>query len=82
MDDMHAHRLEVLRRQYPPGAAVELIHMDDPQSPQKGTRGEIIQVDDLGTIHVAWRNGSTLGVVPGIDMVRKLDEEIPVKISR
>jgi len=79
MDDMHAHQLEVLRHQYPPGAAVELVHMDDPQAPPKGTRGEIIQVDDLGTIQVAWRSSSTLGVVPGIDMVRTLGEEIPTK---
>lgn len=24
-------------------------------------------VDDVGTVHVAWDNGSTLGLIPGID---------------
>jgi hypothetical protein len=37
----------------------------------------VIQVDDIGTLHVAWETGSTLGVVPGVDMVRKPGEEIP-----
>jgi len=43
----------------------------------KGTKGVVIQVDDIGTLHVAWETGSTLGVVPGVDMVRKPGEEIP-----
>lgn len=77
MDDMHSHRLQVLRQQYPKGCTVELVHMDDTQAPPKGTRGEVIHVDDMGTIHVDWENGSSLGVVPGVDMVRRLTEEIP-----
>ena len=51
--------------------------MDDEQSPPKGTKGKVLHVDDIGTIHIAWETGSTLGIVPGIDMVRKLNEEIP-----
>jgi len=51
--------------------------MDDEQAPPKGTKGVVIQVDDIGTMHVAWETGSTLGVVPGVDMVRKPGEEIP-----
>lgn len=77
MDDMHSQRLQVLRQQYPKGCIVELVHMDDKQAPPKGTRGEVIQVDDIGTIHILWDTGSSLGVVPGVDMVRRLDEEIP-----
>ena len=29
-------------------------------------------VDDIGTIHVRWDNGSGLGIVPGVDTVRKV----------
>jgi hypothetical protein len=36
-------------------------------------------VDDIGSIHIAWETGSTLGVVPGVDTVKRLDEEIPTK---
>jgi hypothetical protein len=77
MDEMSKKRIEVLKLQYPKGCTVELVHMDDEQAPPKGTKGVVIQVDDIGTMHVAWETGSTLGVVPGVDMVRKPGEEIP-----
>lgn len=32
-----------------------------------GEEGTIMCVDDAGTVHVAWDNGSTLGLIPGID---------------
>jgi hypothetical protein len=76
---MNRKRVEVLREQYPSGCTVELVAMEDEAAPPKGTKGEVLYVDDIGTLHIAWRNGSTLGVVPGVDMVRKLDEEIPTK---
>ena len=71
--------VERVRKEYPVGCRVELIRMDDEQAPPKGTKGEVLHVDDTGTIHVIWQTGSTLGVVPGIDMVKRLDEEIPTK---
>ncbi len=79
MDEMNRKRVEVLRKQYPPGCMVALVHMDDKFAPPAGTKGKVIHVDDIGSIHIAWEIGSTLGVIPGIDMVRKLDEEIPTK---
>ena len=45
--------IEALRREFPAGSIVELISMDDPQSPPVGTRGTVIAVDDVGTIHVS-----------------------------
>ena len=65
-------QLKRLREQYPAGCLVELIHMEDTQSPPDGTRGRVLHVDDIGTIHVAWKNGSSLGIVPGVDMIKKL----------
>jgi len=79
MDGINRKRVEVLRTQYPQGCPIELVSMDDRHAPPKGTKGEVMHVDDTGTIHVIWQTGSTLGVVPGVDMVRKLDEEIPAK---
>ena len=41
----------------------------------KGMRGTVRLVDDMGTIHMNWDNGRTLGLVPGEDSFRKLTEE-------
>jgi hypothetical protein len=38
------------------------------------TQGTVDFVDDTGTIHVDWDNGSTLGLVPGEDQYRFVDE--------
>ena len=61
--------LERLRKEYPAGARVELVHMDDPYNTRlsPGARGTVISVDDIGTIHVRWDCGSSLGVVYEID---------------
>ena len=67
--------IEALRREYPAGTIVELLFMDDPQSPPVGARGKVIAVDDIGTIHVAWRTGGSLGVAYGQDSVRKVADE-------
>ena len=64
--------IQALRERYPAGTAVELIRMEDVSAPPAGTLGTVITVDDIGTIHIVWQNGSTLGCVPGVDSFRKL----------
>lgn len=49
------------------GMRVKLIYMEDLQAPAPGTEGTVRYVDDLGTLHVAWDTGSSLGLVPGVD---------------
>ena len=61
--------IEDLRVRYPKGARVRLIRMDDVQAPPAGCLGIVCVVDDIGTVHVAWDNGSSLGVVYGVDEV-------------
>ena len=62
-----------LREQYPPGSRVELIRMDDPYAALKpGDQGAVSFVDDIGTIHINWDSGSSLGAAYGADMIRKL----------
>ena len=63
--------VEQLRKNYPAGCRVELVHMDDPQAPPAGTKGTVTGVDDIGTIHVRWDNGCGLGVAYGEDSCRK-----------
>ena len=68
--------VESLRKEYPTGARVELIHMDDPYNTKlfTGARGIVKCVDDMGTIHVRWDCGSSLGVVYGEDSCKIITE--------
>lgn len=66
--------VERIRKQYPVGCRVELIRMDDAQAPPIGTKGTVRYVDDLGSLGVTWDNGSSLQVVNGEDLCRKLEE--------
>ena len=65
-------QIEQYRREYPAGCRVELVSMDDPQAPTKGTRGTVRGVDDIGNLLVRWDNGSGLNAVLGVDVVRKI----------
>ena len=57
------------------GKRIELISINDPYTNLKpGDRGTVDFVDDIGTIHVIWDNGSTLGLVPGEDQYRFIGE--------
>ncbi len=65
--------VEQLRKLYPAGCRVELVQMDDPHGKLiPGERGTVTVVDDTGTIFVNWDCGSGLGIVYGVDRVRKL----------
>lgn len=66
--------VERLREHYPAGTRIELVSMDDPQAPPRGTKGTVKGVDDIGNILVSWDNGSSLNVVYGEDEVRILTE--------
>ena len=65
--------VERIRHKYPAGCEVELVYMNDCQSPPPGTRGKVIAVDDIGTVHVAWSTGSRLGIALGEDCCRRCD---------
>ena len=63
-------KVEALRRQFPAGTRVEMVHMKDPYSRLRpGDRGTVSRVDDIGTVFVDWDNGSGLGIVYGADRV-------------
>ena len=63
-----------IRAEYPAGCRVTLVSMGpDPYSRLKpGDEGAVFHVDDTGTVHVEWDCGSTLGMVYGVDVLRKL----------
>ena len=72
--------LEALRERYPRGCRVELVKMDDPyREMPPGLKGVVTGIDDSGSIHVDWQNGSSLAVIFGEDECRKVgDGEVTV----
>lgn len=65
--------IERVRKMYPIGTWVELVHMDDLYSRLKpGDKGTVRLVDDTATVFVDWDCGSGLGVVYGEDQIRRL----------
>ena len=72
---IHPEMLKQLRSYYTPGTKVELVRMNDPYHEMPpGLLGIVTIVDDTGTIFVNWSNGSSLGVVFGEDVCKKLEE--------
>lgn len=56
------------------GDIVELISTDDPSTELvSGDRGKVAFIDDMGTIHINWNNGSTVGLIPGEDSYKVID---------
>ena len=67
--------VERVRREFPAGTRVELVRMDDVQAPPIGTKGTVTGVDDTASVMVAWDNGSSLHVIYGEDVVRRIKED-------
>lgn len=68
--------LASLRKRYPAGCRVELVRMNDPHNLtlHEGSLGTVTGVDDIGTIHVDWDCGSSLGVAYGEDACRVIEK--------
>lgn len=64
-----------LKERYPKSTKVRLLGMEDIQAPPVGTLGTVMFVDDIGTIHVRWENGSSLGLVWGEDSFEEVRSE-------
>ena len=57
------------------GARIKLIYTSDPYTllcPEEA--GYVVDIDDIGFIHVEWDNGSNLGLIPGVDSWEILKE--------
>jgi hypothetical protein len=66
--------LNILRKQYPAGTRVELVKISDPYTKLKpGDKGTIQFWDDLGTAHVIWDCGSSLGLIFSVDIFNKIN---------
>lgn len=65
---MNRDKVKSLKERYPAGTRIMLDYMDDPYHPiEKGMTGTVTDIDDMGTIHMKWDNGSSLGLCPDTD---------------
>lgn len=58
------------KEKYKQGMRIQLdsdMQDDSPHAPKKGECGTVDSVDDMGTVHVHWDNGSSLGVIVSED---------------
>jgi len=73
---MSRERIKFYKEQYPPGTRICLDSMgDDPQPIPAGTKGTVIAVDDIGSLHCKFDNGRSLGICPEVDRFHKIIEQ-------
>lgn len=61
------------------GMRIRMLHMEDQNGVDEGMEGTIFKIDDLGTLHVHWDDGSQLGVIPELDkyqLLPPIDDQI------
>ncbi len=77
---MSRGRIEFYKEHYPAGTRVQLDKMgDDPRPVPAGTKGTVVAVDDIGTLHVKFDNGRALGICPEVDSFHKISEQTEVQ---
>ena len=71
------HRMaERYKAESPSGTRIMLLSMgNDIHRVKDNTRGTVIAVDDIGTLHCDFDTGAMIGIIPGEDSFRKLTEE-------
>lgn len=68
--------VDTVKMNYPKGTRICFDRMgDDPNPIESGSKGTVICVDDVGTIHVNFDNGRCLGLIPEEDSFHKIAQE-------
>lgn len=75
---MKDSELKKLRERIPIGAKIKCIYMKDPYPVLSGTLGIVKSIDDAGQIHVHWKNGSSLALIPNKDIFEIVATDIEV----
>ena len=78
MSKIWAHeQINLLRAQYPEGTRIQVDSMENgPRPIPSGTKGTVLYVDDIGTIHCKFDNGRGLGLIPDEDKFHVIAQEI------
>ena len=53
---LRREQIERLKERYPAGTVVRLGQMEGEHQMPSGMEGKVIDVDDIGQIHVEWEN--------------------------
>ena len=67
-------QVQSIKERYKVGTRIKLNYMNDSQAVPSGTVGTVAHVDDMGTIHMKWDNGRSLGLVVGEDSFMVINE--------
>lgn len=78
---MNQKDIDKIKEKYPEGTVIRLFSMKDEQSVPPQTLGTVDHVDDIGTIHMRWENGSGLGLIEGEDQFEILEKQLPYQIQ-
>ena len=74
--DYSRKRIESIKQRYPEGTRICVDSMgDDPRPIEPGTKGTVIWVDDIGTVHCNFDNGRRLGLIVGEDSFHVIQQE-------
>ena len=77
MKELSNQAIQCYKDMYPPGTGICVDNMpEDPRPIASGTKGKVIAVDDIGTIHCVFENGRQLGLIPGVDSFHTVKEEL------
>lgn len=73
--------LENMKKRFAEGTYITLLKMNDPfnKNMHQGLLGASTFIDDAGTTHARWENGSALGVVYGEDAVAIINKDFNFK---
>lgn len=79
---MSQKEIDEIKEKYKPGMKLKLLKemYDEKKSVPVGEIGTIDFVDDIGTIHINWECGSSLGLIPDVDNFEEV-EKIKVIIA-
>ena len=81
--DYNRKRIESIKQRYPEGTRICVDSMgDDPRPIESGTKGTVIWVDDIGTVHCNFDNGRRLGLIVGEDSFHVIQQEEVLEITQ
>ena len=68
--------VENLKEEFKPGDEIVLYEMRGEPQMGYGLKGKVLAVDDIGQVHVAWENGSSLALNVEEDAFEKVEKNI------